>query len=40
MQYRVETLDSRTWLIEEYDENNSVYMYLLAGEEKAVLIDT
>lgn len=40
MQYRVETLDSRTWLIEEYNETNSVYMYLLAGEERAVLIDT
>lgn len=40
MQYRVETLDSKTWLIEEYDESNSVYMYLLTGEKKAVLIDT
>lgn len=40
MQYRVETLDSKTWLIEEYNENNSVYIYLLAGEKEALLIDT
>lgn len=40
MNYRVEELDESTWLIEEYSETTSVYMYLLAGEQGAVLIDT
>lgn len=40
MNYRTEKLDDHTWLIEEYNDHNSVYMYLLEGEERAVLIDT
>ena len=40
MEYRIEELDSKTWLIEEFDANTSVYMYLLEDTEKAVLIDT
>ena len=40
MEYRVEKLDEKTWLIEEYEGPVSVYMYLLEGNEKAVLIDT
>ena len=38
MGYTVHTLDEKTWLIEEEAECN-VYMYLLAGEHQAVLID-
>lgn len=40
MDYRVEKLDGHTWLIEEYDAVTSVYMYLLEGTQKALLIDT
>lgn len=40
MQYRTEQLDQHTWLIEEYNETSSVYMYLLEGEREALLIDT
>lgn len=40
MKYRVEQIDSQTWLIEEYDESTSVYMYLLTGAREAVLLDT
>ena len=40
MHYRIEQLDAQTWRIEEYDEKASVYMYLLAGQTHAVLIDT
>lgn len=40
MKYRVEKLKEHTWLIEEYDDNASVYMYLLEGEKEALLIDT
>ena len=39
MGYSIHTIDPRTWLIEEEAECN-VYMYLLAGEKEAVLIDT
>ena len=39
MGYIIHNLDPQTWLIEEEAECN-VYMYLLAGEKKAVLIDT
>lgn len=39
MNSRVFPLDAHTWRIEEYNETSSVYMYLLEGEEKAVLID-
>lgn len=39
MDYRVKSIDEKTWQIEEYDEHNSVYMYLLEGEKKALLID-
>ena len=40
MKYRVEKLNEQTWCIEEYDGNASAYMYLLTGNEKALLIDT
>lgn len=33
-------LDEQTWQIKEFDEQNSVYMYLLAGNQQAVLIDS
>lgn len=39
MGYLIHTLDSRTWLIEEEAECN-VYMYLLAGDKQAILLDT
>lgn len=39
MGYRIDTLDERTWLIEEEGSCN-VYMYLLAGEKEALLLDT
>lgn len=39
MGYFVQTLDEKTWLIEE-EASCNVYMYLLAGETKAVLLDT
>ncbi len=38
MGYIIHQLDPQTWLIEEEAECN-VYMYLLAGEDRAVLID-
>ena len=38
MGYNIQALDKRTWLIEESGECN-VYMYLLTGDERAVLID-
>lgn len=40
MEYRVFPMDSATWRIEEYDDRNSVYMYLLLGQERALLLDT
>ena len=40
MKYQIEKLNDQTWLIEEYDEKASAYMYLLTGAEKALLIDT
>jgi len=40
MEYRVIQMDEHTWRIEEYSAMASVYMYLLEGEEKALLIDT
>lgn len=40
MEYRVDRLDQKTWIIEEYDEITSVYMYLLTGKKRAILIDT
>ena len=40
MKYRIDNIGNGTWLIEEYDKNMSVYMYLLEGNEKALLIDT
>lgn len=39
MGYTVHNLDSATWLIEEEGSCN-VYMYLLTGEERALLLDT
>lgn len=33
-------MDAHTWRIEEYDEQTSVYMYLLEGGQAAMLIDT
>lgn len=40
MEYRIERIGAHTWLIEEFDEKVKVYMYLLAGNREAVLIDT
>ena len=40
MGYLIHTLDPRTWLIEEEAPECNVYMYLLAGEKEAVLIDS
>ena len=40
MECKIVSLDSQTWRIEEFDAANSVYLYLLAGTEKALLIDT
>ena len=40
MNYRVFELDAHTWRIEEYDETSSVYLYLLEGEQSALLLDT
>lgn len=39
MKYEIETLDAKTWLIKEFDDTSSVYMYLLEGEREAMLID-
>lgn len=36
MKYRIEELNDQTWLIEEYDEKASAYMYLLTGTEKSI----
>ncbi len=40
MEYRIETLDEHTWLIGEGEGASGVYMYLLEGNDSAVLIDT
>lgn len=40
MEYRIEPLDEKSWRIEEYDTANSAYFYLLAGAERALLLDT
>lgn len=40
MKYKVVELDENSWRIEEFNHNSHVYMYLLAGTEKAVLLDT
>ena len=40
MEYRMFQLDTKTWRIEEYDDHSSVYCYLLAGDEGALLLDT
>lgn len=40
LSHRIEPLGRDTWLIEEIAFGSSVYMYLLAGTEKAMLIDT
>ena len=40
MKHQEKKLDEHTWIIEEYDDNVSVYMYLLEGEKEALLIDT
>lgn len=40
MNYKIFPIDDATWRIEEYDERNSVYLYLLAGSERALLLDT
>lgn len=39
MEYRIISLDEQTWRIEEFNDNNHVYMYLLEGSEKAILLD-
>lgn len=38
MGYTIQSLDNHTWLIEEEAECN-VYMYLLAGDQQAILLD-
>lgn len=38
MGYIIHNLDPQTWLIEE-EEQCSAYMYLLAGEHRAILVD-
>lgn len=40
MQYRVVKLDDQTWRIEEGEGPRSVYLYLLAGRNRAILLDT
>jgi glyoxylase-like metal-dependent hydrolase (beta-lactamase superfamily II) len=40
MEYKIYKINDKTWRIEEYDELMSVYMYLLIGKNKALLIDT
>lgn len=40
MKHRVEKIGEHTYLIEEYSEHASVYMYLLEGTTSALLIDT
>lgn len=40
LSHRTIPLGRNTWLIEEIAFGSSVYMYLLAGTEKAMLIDT
>lgn len=40
MDYRIFPLDARTWRIEEYDDRDSAYFYLLAGTRQALLLDT
>ena len=37
--YEIHQLDDKTWLIEEIAKEN-VYMYLIAGEDQALLLDT
>ena len=37
MNYHIEKLNEQTWLIEEYSNTASAYMYLLTGREKALL---
>ena len=40
MDHRIFEIGSGTWRIEEYDEHNSVYMYLFRGSTSALLLDT
>ncbi len=40
MEYRVQQIDATTYLVDEFDEKDSVSMYLLIGTREAVLIDT
>lgn len=40
MQCKITPLDAQTWRIEEFDETNSVYLYLMAGTQSALLLDT
>lgn len=40
LKYKIDMLDDQTWIIEEYDEITSVYMYLLTGTMQGILIDT
>lgn len=40
MKYRITPLDETSWRIEEYDDTNSAYFYLLAGTDRALLLDT
>lgn len=40
MKYRITTMDTHTWRVEEYDGETSIYLYLLEGKTAALLIDT
>lgn len=40
MECRIVSLDDQTWRIEEFDAKDSVYLYLLAGDRSALLLDT
>ena len=40
MQHRIISLDAQTWRIEEFDDRDSVYCYLIAGTRRALLLDT
>ena len=40
MDYKVVQMDEHTWRIEEFDDTSSVYMYLLEGSERAMLLDS
>jgi len=40
LEYKIKKLDDKTYMIMEYNKRSSVYMYLLEGDKKAILIDS